>query len=307
MMRKRFLMIILALALALSGCQLAKPEAETQKAKDMLVGVFITEEYLNLFDMETWFQDNASQILGNKNLTIENPEQYYDRIWAEFTEDESGLTACHFPGLDGMFFASFRVVPSGKPENTYWSSEVSGVLCDVAFGHKSTDIGSELTISGTVYFSDTHPNPCLYFNPVYQTPDGDVYLLPGQGTAFGGVFGVSATHSLKEETRTAENGVETCHTSVISVTMEGIYPARSLVILQMDKENNILRRLEPDPAADLEELKPEENCAYILVEEHTADGVRRSLYQKEDRYLSFFRELENRMCIKVQIPLTWAE
>ena len=36
-MRKRIFILILVLALALSGCQLAKPEADTHKEKDMLV------------------------------------------------------------------------------------------------------------------------------------------------------------------------------------------------------------------------------------------------------------------------------
>ena len=57
----------------------------------------------------------------------------------------------------------------------------------------------------------------------------------------------------------------------------------------------------------MEELKPEPGCAFILVEEHTAGGIRRSLYQKENRYIAFFRELENRMCTKAQISITWPE
>ena len=301
-MRKRIVIIILVLALALSGCQLAKPDAEAQKEKDMLVGVFITEEYLDLFDIEAWLNDNASQVLKNENLTVENPEQYYDRIWATFEEG-----SYRFSDMEGTLLASFRIVPSGNLESTYWSSTVSGILCDVAFGHNALDTGTELTISGTVYFSDTCPDPCLYFNPVYQTPDGDVYLLPGQGTSFGTGFGGRATHSLKEETKKTENGEEMGHSSLITVTMECVYPARKLAILQMDAENQILRRSEWNPAETPEELKPEANCAYILVEEHTANGIRRSLYQKEDNRLTFFRELENLMCTKAQVPLTWPE
>ena len=305
-MRKICLIFILILTLALTGCQLAKPEAEVQTGQDMLVGVFITEEHLDLFDMEAWFRDNASQVLKNENLTIENPEQYSGRIWATPETDEDGHGSYHFDALEGILLASFRVVPAGKPENAYWSSTVTGSLCDVSFGHKALDTGSELTISGTVYFSDTHPDPGLYFNPVYQTPEGDVYLLPGQGTFFGTGFCSSATHSLKEESKRTENGEETGHSSVITVTMECVYPAQNLVILQMDENNNILSRRELDSSADLAEWKPESGCAYILLEEHTTDGTRRSLYQRDDRYLIFFRELENHMCLQVQIPITWA-
>ena len=57
-MRKRIFILILVLALVFSGCQLAKPEADTRKEKDMLVGVFITEEYLDLFDWDSYFQNH---------------------------------------------------------------------------------------------------------------------------------------------------------------------------------------------------------------------------------------------------------
>ena len=63
-MHKRIFVLIMVLALALSGCQLAKPEADTQKEKDMLVGVFITEEHLDLFDMEAYLQDNLGALSG---------------------------------------------------------------------------------------------------------------------------------------------------------------------------------------------------------------------------------------------------
>lgn len=306
-MHKRIFVLIMVLALALSGCQLAKPEADTQKEKDMLVGVFITEEHLDLFDMESYLQDNLGALSGG-TLSIADAAQYSNRVWGEKTEEHDGHSSYHFGDLEGSLLASFRITPDGIKENAYWGSEAGEGICDVSFGHHSMDDGSRLELSGTVYFSDTHPDPGLYFNPVYQTPEGEVYLLSGQGTFFGDAgMGGSATHSLKEETTRTENGEETSHSTEISITMECVYPARNLVILQMDADNQILHRQEIDPAKAMEELKPESGCAYILVEEHTASGIRRSLYQKDDRYIAYFRELENRMCTKAQISITWPE
>lgn len=306
-MHKRIFVLIMVLALALSGCQLAKPEADTQKEKDMLVGVFITEEHLDLFDMEAYLQDNLGALSGG-TLSIADAAQYSNRVWGEKTEEHDGHSSYHFGDLEGSLLASFRITPDGIKENAYWGSEAGEGICDVSFGHNSMDDGSRLELSGTVYFSDTHPDPGLYFNPVYQTPEGEVYLLSGQGTFFGDAgMGGSATHSLKEETKRTENGEERSHSTEISITMECVYPARNLVILQMDENNQILHRQEIDPAKAMEELKPESGCAYILVEEHTASGIRRSLYQKDDRYIAYFRELENRMCTKAQISITWPE
>ena len=306
-MRKAFLIFILILSLALTGCQLAKPEAEAQNGQDMLVSVFITEKYLDLFDLDAYFQDHANDLLNSSDITIENPEQYRNRIYAELTKDENGRPYYAFPDLEGSLLASFRMTPDENPENAYWSSIAGDWLCDVHSGHHASDTGSGLELTGTVYFSSTHPQPGLYFNPVYQTPEGDVYLLSGQGTFMGGAFGGSATHSMKEESSRTEDGQESTHYAEITVTMDGVYPAHKVIILQMDAENQILSRLELEPQANTQELKPDENCAYILVEEHTSEGIRRNLYEKDRTNLTFFRELENRMCEKATIALIWTE
>jgi len=239
---------------------------------------------------------------------VENPERYSNRVWAEAVTEGDELVSYRFPDLEGILFASFRIMPGKETQNTYWSGEAHEGICDVAFGHHSMDDGSRLELSGTVYFADTHPDPGLYFNPVYQTPDGEVYLLAGQGTFFGSAgMGCSAGHTMKEEASWTENGEKTAHSTEISVTMECVYPARSLVILQMDEKNQILSRRECNPEETMEELEPDPGCAYILVEEHTASGVRRGLYQKEDRYITFYRELENRMATKAQVNINWPE
>ena len=307
MMRKRIFILILVLALALSGCQLAKPEADAQKEKDMLVGVFITEEYLDTFDMGAYLQNNLSTLSGG-TISIEDAAQYSNRVWGEKTEEYNSHSSYRFGDFKGSLLASFRITPDSIKENAYWGSEAGEGICDISFGHHSMDDGSRLELSGTVYFSDTHPDPGLYFNPVYQTPEGNVYLLAGQGTFFGAAgMGGRAGHTMKEETSRTENGEKILHSTEISITMECVYPARNLVILQMDADNQILSRQEWNSGSNPEELKPGKNCAYILVEEHTANGIRRNLYQQEDSRLFFFRELENRMCTKAQIAIVWPE
>ena len=302
-MGKQICILLMILALLLSGCQLAKPETQEETGKDMLVGVFMTEEHLDLFDFDAYLQDNLGALSGG-TLSPEDTARYSGRIWAE---GDAATGRYVFKDLEGIFFSSYRVVTNGEYENAYWSSVAGDGICDVSIGHHSLDEGFRLDLSGTVYFSDTHPDPSLYFNPVYQTPDGQVYLVSGQGMAFGGGLGGSANQTMTEEGTRRENGESQSWSSRISVTMETVSPARSLVILQMDEDNGILSRQELDPGADMEDLKPDTRCAYLLVEEHTAQGIRRSLYQKEDLSLYFYRELENRLCLKARISISWPE
>ena len=78
-------------------------------------------------------------MLNGSDITIENPEQYSNRIYAEQAKDENGRPYYRFPDLEGSLLASFRITPDGKSENAYWGSEVGEGICDVSFGHHSLD------------------------------------------------------------------------------------------------------------------------------------------------------------------------
>lgn len=307
-MNKKICALFLALALLLSGCQLAKPETETQTQRDKLVGVFVTEEYLDLFDMEAYLQDHIGD-LANGSLTVEDSAQYSGRIYAEFVEDTADGFASGryvFQDLEGILMASYRVMPHGNNENAYWSSDVTEGLCNVSTGHYSRDDGFDLEMSGTIYVSTSYIEPCFYFNPVYQTPEGDVYLTAGSVIGFATGFGSSA-HTFSEEGTYTENGVENSYSSEIKVTLETVNPAKRIVVLQMDENNRLLRRDEFDPQQPMDSLVPVAGCAYVLVEEHTVQGVRRALYQTGDRHFTAYRVLENDICVQLQVPIQWDE
>lgn len=64
--KQRFLMITLlsCLMILLAGCSLAKEDAGND-TKDTLIGAFITDEYLDLFDLDAYLDGNASKLLQN--------------------------------------------------------------------------------------------------------------------------------------------------------------------------------------------------------------------------------------------------
>jgi len=116
-MNKRICVLIMILALVLSGCQLAKPEAQAEAGNDMLVGVFVTAEHLDLFDFEAYFNDHANELISGGNTMIENTDGYQQRIYANM---ENG--GCAFEGLDGIFhpilFAELNIL-YGKIESVF--------------------------------------------------------------------------------------------------------------------------------------------------------------------------------------------
>jgi hypothetical protein len=67
MMIKRSLAVCLAVCflLTLAGCQLAVEDAGGTNNGDRLIGVFVTKEYLDLFDTEGYLNDNISKLSGS--------------------------------------------------------------------------------------------------------------------------------------------------------------------------------------------------------------------------------------------------
>ena len=73
MKRKIFTMVFCALIiLALTGCQLALDSADGAVDEDRLVGIFLSTEYLDLFDFEGYMNDNQPENAGRRlRLCIE--------------------------------------------------------------------------------------------------------------------------------------------------------------------------------------------------------------------------------------------
>lgn len=82
-MKKLSILLSLCLALALGGCSMLREEAAPAE-EDRLVGIYVTPEYIDTFDFEAYFEDNASQLLsgGGGEISAEDAEEYSQRIYA---------------------------------------------------------------------------------------------------------------------------------------------------------------------------------------------------------------------------------
>ena len=105
-MRRFKYFLLAALLLCLSGCQLAQPEAQTQA--DMLVGVMLTPEPLDLFDWEGYVGDRFGQADGE--VSAADAADYAQRLYA--TRVDEGRW--QFEGVEGFaFFAASYESESG--------------------------------------------------------------------------------------------------------------------------------------------------------------------------------------------------
>jgi len=307
-MNKRIFAVLLAASILLSGCQLAKPENENNYT-DRLAGVFVTTQHVDLWDAEAFLNDNLDEILSGNTDELDAP-QHYDKLFAQVAEsnDNNQNSRYVFNGIEGYFLASYLVKPDNEQQNEYWSSEVTGGICDAAFSHHSTDTGTENILEGTIYVTAGSAETVFYFNPVYQTEDGRVYLMTGQGMSFGTGMASSATHTLNAERTHTQDGITNTDTTSVKITIAAVDPAVELKILQMDSGNNIVKEASYSVSDAPEALSFDPNTVYIIVEERTKDSsIRRMLYQPGDRNMHYFKTLEGSICIKAQVSLNWQE
>lgn len=311
-MNKRIFSILLASVMTLMcGCNLAQPEGAPSSAEpDRLVGVFITTEYLDLFDTDAWLQDNADQIADGELTLPAEDDQYTERLYAELTEstvtDSSGKThTTHqytFKELDGIILASYQLQDSS---NAYWSTDCGEGICDIKTALSSLDNGTLREIVGSLYISHTSGDTIFYFNPVYQTADGAVYLVPGSGLHVSSALGASASQAISSTATVTENGVETTHSSKIEVKIDFVAVADKVVLIQMDENNREIARSEFIPGEMPEEFTPLDNAAYLIIEEHCGDSVSRSLHQPGSDSIRVFFAPDGKLCLEDRTTVNW--
>ncbi len=285
-MYKKIIAMCLCLGLFLSGCQLAQPEEtkttqgetlESPVQMERLAGVYLTLEPIVL-------------------------EAGTDRIQAQKVSGEDSRYA--FPGVEGLLLASFWIT---EPENGgFWSMDCSQGLCSVLSSYNAIENGAEVGLTATLYLTkEAGPQVC-YLNPVYQGPDGAVYLKPDDaGTS-------TSTEAIASETLTATTTIEQeagnlVNTTEITVNFIHVDLSRGLTVLEMDENHQILKTHTLTPGELPESLEPLAETAYILTEEQTASDTRRALYQKEDTYFTALYLMDDMVCAQAQCSLEWQE
>jgi len=302
-MKNKLLALTLCL-LTLTGCSLADPElgeaalpSSLTEESDALVGVVITREHLDLFDADTFVQDNAATLLAGKNPDG-NAQSYYKKLYAKPEQD--GRVEFDLP--DSISYFSYEYDHPAGRTTAITNNGIYGGGSHI----KSTDQGEEIELTGTVYVPARSGIISYFFNPVYQEPDGDVYLLPGQGSSLSGDNGegMSFTHSMSNSVTRTENGKRETRKCRLSITVEVMEPPQSIRLLQMDKTGTLLSTLSWTPGQVPPELTLHRDCAWAVAEQVKSGTVARALLNFGDKSMeSFYREGD---LIKVQTTsLNW--
>ena len=327
-MKNKILIIILACVLiasfalgATGAVTFAKDEpadSSNEASKDRLIGVFITTEYLDLFDFESYFEDNADKVLSGGEISSSDSAPYQGKVFGTIVDDpytnpETGETVTAkkyvFEGIEGI---AYFVAKYTDERGTYWGTGADDAISDGHTGLNSTDAGDSIELKGTIYVSTSKGSNTFYYNPVYQTATGEVYLMSGQGMSHGGELsaGMSGSHTLKEEQTVTIDGKNETVGSSIEVSICFMDTPVSTSVLQFGKDGSVVSR-EDYAAGDLPfKITTNSDTEYIIVETHmkSATGeetVTRELFQADDETLFAFSCREDGICIKQYCSIIW--
>ena len=275
-MRTHKLLLLVLLTLTLTGCALARAEVSPGSG-DRWVGFYVapSQSGRNAFTNNPYLEEHGTlRTEAGQFGTLTFPK---DVLFA--VEDGAGNYT--FPGI-GVGFSLFYL-----DETTDAGSSYVRVVSDMGahengLSFADRDEGSIITLSGTVYcgpplgVTDWAPygNDTVWtFYRVYQTGDGRVYI-DGGGDSTNGPM----THSMTE-TRTFRKNGETMREETLTVTaaVETIPRLERLVVTQFDGNNAVLRSEEMSLQSDRTEVRCLAETAWILVEEISAESVKRTV------------------------------
>ena len=256
-MKKLAIALILALALSLPGCSLLREDGEPSET-DRLVGVYITESYIDTFDFEAYFQDNASSLSGGGEISREDTEKYSQRIYAEVVDGKTS-----FP-IVGVPLIATRYEKDGE---SYTGSDCGDKLADVHLSINNSDDMVTTVLTGEIFTDSGSGRVTAYCNPVYQQADGRIYLVPGEGMTADS--GGNMVFSLSDSRESAVEG-EQGYGMEITLTATGRYPSDKLAVLLYSADGELMGRTEYAPE-DMPEEIAADGAAWAVFEDYTRD------------------------------------
>jgi len=225
-----FICLITLMMLVLNGCSLAKVEAGDN---DQCIGVFITMDYLGNIETED----------GKIYATIEDIDDF-----------DIHFSELQFEGIEGFPFLIVQV--NGEELSIIDKENLHETTVNQHYDRSFAKI--KTMIYGL--FSENTEEKIFYFNKIYQTDTGQIYLMPGAGSVYkepgiggGKIFGTN-------------NWELTIH-----ATMFASEPTE-IQLYHMNANHQLIKTEKYTPGDLPEQLTLTKETEYIIVETVWTDG-----------------------------------
>lgn len=269
MAKKRLWLLVLALCVFLSGCSLAQPEDESSQGEDALVGVMVTTQPLDLFDMESFVEDNVDVLFRGGAVSQSDAARYQNSLFAVWDEAERRYV---FPETEGYLLLNTR--QQDEQHGEYENVQTSEVFCGTSTHLTYTDEEARHEFATTIYMEAVSGAYCqVYVNPIYQTADGRVYAQSGSGVSTNTDDGsrVSMAKTLAQTKQETRNGSTQSRTFRLELTIQLTPAPTGAEVFWMTADDGVLRQEHYAPGAFPTELDAQD-AEFLLVVERFADG-----------------------------------
>lgn len=295
---KKILALILAVCI-LSGCSLAMEAVDGDGivANHELTGMLLT---LSLEDGSTITDVWDEEETGMEALHVfgsEGKKLYAQRI------EEDGSVRYEFPEGTGLSCFCYYVFSDVEGES-YRADTTDPELADCT-RHVYVSDGTTHHLEATIYATGDSL-VSVYMNPVYQTPEGEVYALgtAPMGYETASMYGTSET--LTQETR-IKMGEETVNGGTVKLNIERVVLPECYMILEMSENNTVLSESSYAPDEMPETYAPGMDTAYIILEAREGDNTTRTVYSPSDEtaVMDTFYPGQYGLCIKGYTTIVW--
>ncbi|HBP25928.1 MAG TPA: hypothetical protein DD618_03140, partial [Acholeplasmatales bacterium] len=168
-----------------------------------------------------------------------------------------------------FYIAKIYGAPGDGDDFTKTVSDEHSFGCNINIHETENEDGTSLyehSISGKVLVSEEFSG-AFYYNEVYETPEGLIYMTSGDlGTSIGS-NGIKVTKTLSS---TLEFEGET-RTNVCEIAVECVDPLQQAIIREMNAKNQLLFSTVINEDAIPENIALNSETAYVIVEEYYLD------------------------------------
>ena len=310
------LLIVAAFALGATGVfHFASAAARGADEPDRLIGVLITRESINpnVYNYDgflgSFIRDNADKLAESKEL-IMKPEKTdkSGRIYAKVIEvsqdDGEGGTITDkdfvFEGIDGIRF--FRPM-------VYTESSSYRMPC---FDQGIRGNWSETKLEGNIYIL-TDKDYYFWFNPVYQTAKGDVYVVPGECTRLKDWAGAQENAykwnmwTKRENNGAASGDEDEDYSFEVKLSFSFVEKPISVHLLQFNEKHELLDKRELIYGEETDEISALPGTEYMMVETLSPSGIVRELYQQKDECVYALCGRDDGICIQYSYRIDWGD
>lgn len=274
-MKRKLILLLAALLAVLPGCSLAQPEAG-DSGGDRFAGFFVAYDVTG---------SGRDAFYDNPNLTASGAKTV-DTEYGAFSLPRNILVGKKgkdgqytFPGIEGLcLFLIHGEMDDGSPY-----TEAVSDMSDCENNVTQTDAETLYECSGTAYLGppldagqdwDQYTDAgILTYYRVYEAPDGTVYL-DGGGNSASGV----CTYAENRTFSTMKDGKVSSETIKVTARIQYAPRLEKLTVSQFDGNNALLQSDELALRDDMPEVECLPETAWVLVEEQSADGTTRTLY-----------------------------